>query len=76
MHAPRNVYACSKERIYFLNVFYDFIDSHGYRNLNYFNKPTRSGGPPDCHPNSRGMGILARHYIFLIHTKSFNPLGY
>ena len=67
---------CSKFHVLFLNVFYDFVTSQGFRNLMYFNGPIRPGGYPDCHPNARGMGILAHHYIYLIHTKRFNPLGY
>ena len=68
--------ACSKGHIFFLNVFYDFITNNGFRNMNYFSDPKRVGGIPDCHLNSRGMGILARHYLYIIHTKRFNPLGF
>ena len=30
----------------------------------------------DIHPNRRGMGVLARAYIYFIHSRWFNPMGY
>ncbi len=83
-HVVRNVLAmncllfrlCIKYKLFYLDVMHSFLNEYGSRNLRLFpafNKGTKSW---DIHPNARGMGVLARHYIFLIHSKRFNPLGY
>ena len=53
-----------------------FIDRYGHRNKLLFPTFDESKNTFDIHPNKKGMGILARFYIFLIHSKWFNPLGY
>ena len=62
---------CSSERLYYLNVFSEFLDMHGFKNKSLFEKRGLS-----VHPNVLGMGRLARHYINVIHEKRFNPLVY
>ena len=60
---------------FFLDVFNSFIDYKGYRDDRLFAKLNLE--KPDIHPNKRGLGVLARRYIFIIRTKfRFNPLGY
>ena len=61
---------CKTERFYYLNVFNDFLDNHGYKNVKLFDKVI------PVHPNPAGMGRLARHYINVIHNRQFNPLAY
>ncbi len=67
---------CSKNKILFIDVFSSFLNRFGYRNFLLFPKYNIEKKLWDIHPNARGMGVLARHYLFLIHSKYFNPLGY
>ena len=62
---------CQFEQFYYMNVIPSFIDRWGlYRNNDLFNSSIR-----DVHPNKRGMGVLAKFYLFVIHNKRFNPLA-
>ena len=61
---------CVKNRIFYVNVFHSFLDSKGCKRNPYL-FPTEES---NCHPNPRGMGVLAKIYIFLIHSRRFNPL--
>ena len=68
---------CSRYHVLYLDVFWDFLTYSGFRSTELF--PTKKNiitGLYDIHPNSRGMGVLAKNYIFLIHSRRFNPLGY
>ena len=67
---------CSRYKLFFIDVFSSFLNSHGNRNLKLFPGYDNSMKLLDIHPNKRGMGVLAKHYIFLIHSKWFNPMGY
>ena len=67
---------CAKFHLFYLDIFGAFIDRFGHRNRLLFPKFDESKNIFDIHPNKKGMGILARFYIFLIHSKWFNPLGY
>ncbi len=67
---------CSKNRLLFVDVFSSFLNRYGHRNFLLFPKYDVDKKLWDIHPNARGMGVLARHYLFLIHSKWFNPLGY
>ena len=67
---------CSRYKIFYLDVFSSFLDSQGLMNTRLFPPPNAAKGRVDIHPNSKGMGVLARHYIFLIHSRWFNPLAY
>ena len=67
---------CSRLKIFYIDVFRSFLNDHGSRNLTLFPSYDSSKHIWDIHPNKKGMGVLARHYIFLIHSKWFNPLGY
>ena len=67
---------CSKYKLFYLDVFSSFLSSWGDRNYQLFPKYSVESKKWDIHPNARGMGVLARHYIFLIHSAWFNPLGY
>lgn len=59
---------CIYEKMYFINVFPQFLDHKGQFRDSYLFK---SAG--DIHPNNRGMGVLAKWYIFTIHNNRFNP---
>ena len=62
---------CAFEHFYYMNVIPSFIDKWGmYRNNDLFNRSLR-----DVHPNKRGMGVLAKFYLFVIHNRTFNPLA-
>ena len=82
MHIGRNVIAmnnmlfnlCSRYKIFYLDVFGSFLNRFGGTDLGLF--PEKVGDRIDIHPNPKGMGLLARHYKYLIHSKRFNPLGY
>lgn len=67
---------CSRFKIFFIDVFRSFLNYHGNRNLHLFPAYDSIKKIWDIHPNKKGLGVLARHYIFLIHSKWFNPLGY
>lgn len=83
-HTERNVmsmnymiyYLCSKFKMFYMDVFYDFLNYNGTRNERLFPKFNVTKKSFDIHPNARGYGVLARFYIFLIHSRWFNPQGY
>ena len=54
-----------------MNLFCEFVGNDGLRFKEYYPNNIK-----DIHPNKRGVGALARHYIYIIHSKKFNPLGY
>ena len=61
---------CTFDRLFYLNVFREFLDKYGFKNSYLFEKRS------PVHPNQHGMGRLARHYINIIHDRRFNPLAY
>ena len=67
---------CSKYRLFFVDAFSYFLNRFGNRNVYLFPKFDERKQFFDIHPNPKGMGVLARQYIFLIHSKRFNPLAY
>ncbi len=67
---------CSKYKLFYLDVLPSFLNRFGDRNSRLFPAYNVANKSWDIHPNARGMGVLARHYIYLIHSKRFNPLGY
>ena len=67
---------CSKFHLYYLDVFRSFLNHWGYRNDRLFPEFDAKKLCFDIHPNVRGMGVLARRYIYIIHSRWFNPLGY
>ena len=67
---------CSKHRLFFIDAFTCFLNGYGNRNLNLFPKWDESRKFYDIHPNSKGMGVLARQYIFLIHSNRFSIMAY
>ena len=58
------------QQFYYLNVFLEFLDNFGHKNKSLFEREI------PVHPNPRGMGRLARHYINVIHDRRFNPVAY
>lgn len=63
---------CSHAHFYYMNILNFFLDERGAtRNCTLFNVSDR-----DVHPNKKGLGVLARFYIFHIHSRRFNPLAY
>ena len=83
-HTVRNVLSmnslifdlCSRFRLFYLDIFGAFLNSYGHRNNSLFPKFDEVKRSFDIHPNSKGMGVLAKRYIYLIHSRRFNPLGY
>ena len=83
-HTPNNVLAmnnlifnlCSRFRLFYLDIFHAFLDRYGVINFRLFPKYDEVNKCFDIHPNSKGMGVLAKFYIYLIHSRRFNPLGY
>ena len=67
---------CSRYRLYYIDVFRSFLNPRNNRNLDLFPAYDNAKKFWDIHPNAKGMGVLAKHYIFLIHSKWFNPQGY
>ena len=58
---------CRSEKVYILDVFRSFLEG-GFRDPLLFNNDIR-----DCHPNRRGIGLLARFYIQKIRSTKFDP---
>ena len=60
---------CVSEKIIYKDFFAGFVDRWSGDRLDYLFE--------DCvHPNRRGMGIIAKEYIRLLHRNAFNPLAY
>ena len=62
---------CMYRRCHYIDVFESFLapplwDCPRLRSNTLFDAS-------DIHPNTRGLGVLARHYIFALHSKYFNP---
>ena len=79
-NTPRNIESfnkilfdvCLYKRFYYIDAFYSFLQPRYWgrpqlRNEQLFNIN-------DIHPNARGLGILARFYIFALTSRYFNPL--
>lgn len=82
INTPRNIHSfnkilfdiCTYKRFYYLNVIHSFLqpvswDCPQLRNEALFNVN-------DIHPNKRGLGLLARFYIYALTNRYFNPLVY
>ena len=67
---------CSRNRLYFIDAFRLYVDNFGRRILSLFPSGNTKDRVIDIHPNSRGVGVMAKNLIFLVHSKWFNPLGY
>ena len=67
---------CSRFRLFYLNIFHAFLNQQGCINTRLFPGYDIEKKCFDIHPNKRGMGVLARCYIFIIHSKWFNPEGF
>ena len=66
---------CSRYKLFYIDAFRLFVDNFGCRILNLFPKVEKNE-KLDIHPDKKGMGVMARNIIFLIHSNWFNPLGY
>ena len=62
--------------MFYMDVFPNFLNYDFTRNVMLFPKFDEVKRAFDIHPNARGFGVLARSYIFLIHSRWFNPKGY
>ncbi len=67
---------CSRFRMFYLNIFHAFLDHKGCINTRLFPGYDSNKKCFDIHPNKRGMGVLAKFYIYIIHSKWFNPEGF
>jgi alkylated DNA repair dioxygenase AlkB len=67
---------CSRFKLFYLDILVQFLNKYGYRNDSLFPKYDAFRKSFDIHPNAKGYGILAKCYIYLIHSRRFNPLGY
>ena len=63
---------CSYEHIYYMDIFGHFLNEWGSARSRTLFPSSIS----DVHPNSRGMGKLAKFYIHVIHNRRFNPVGF
>ena len=66
----------SRYKLYFIDAFRLYVDNFGRRILSLFPSGNTKDRVIDIHPNSRGMGVMAKNLIFLIHSKWCNPFGY
>ena len=62
-------HVCVHERVYMIDIFRTFL-FRGYRHHMFFPKNVN-----DIHPNRRGLGVFARKYIDIIHSRHFDPLN-
>ena len=67
---------CSRFKLFYLDVFGCFLDNFGNRDKYLFPDFDNIRNIYDIHPNAKGMGVLAKCYIYCIHSRWFNPLGY
>ena len=58
---------CYEFKVFYINVFKDFLDSNGNRNNFLFKHP--------LHPKDKAMGLIAIKYIHILHprTHGFDP---
>ena len=66
---------CSFTKTFYFDIFskfliYDYSSGYSFRDELLFINSN------NIHFNKRGLGILARCYLHLIHSNHFNPLGY
>ena len=66
---------CSYMKIYYLDVFKKFLVFNLMRGC-YLRRESLFVNKYNVHLNKLGLCILASNYIRLIHSTSFNPLGY
>ena len=69
-------YTCSRFKLFYMDIFGSFLNINGSINPYLFPKYDETKKSFDIHPNKRGMGVLAKAYIYIIHSKWFNPMGY
>ena len=62
-------HVCVHERVYMIDIFRTFL-FRGYRHHMLFPNNVN-----DIHPNRRGLGVLARKYIDIIHSRHFDLLN-
>ena len=67
---------CSRFKLFYLDVFPAFLGARDYRNEKLFPTFDSVKKSYDIHPNARGNGVLASFYIYYIHSKRFNPVGF
>jgi len=67
---------CSRFKLYYINVLSIFLNASGYRDSRLFPEFDKIKNEFNIHPNKRGMGVLAKVYIYFIHSRWFNPMGY
>ena len=69
---------CSNKKVFYLNCFSMFLVPT--RNGDYLRYEPLFCGPtntlPNIHPNNRGLALIARKYLSLIHNRKFDPLAY
>lgn len=61
---------CMVNHMYYIDCVESFLGPDGFRSEYLFHNIY------NIHPNNRGLSILARIYLRLIHSRKFNPLGY
>ena len=66
---------CTFTKAYFNDVFEKFLE-YDYYSDSFYRKDSLFIRCPNIHLNKRGLVILAKHYLKLIHSNRFNPLGY
>ena len=66
---------CSYTSSYLLDIFDDFLCLNLHTG-NYFRRESLFVNASNIHPNKRGLGVLAKSYLRVIHSNRFNPFGY
>ena len=66
---------CKFTKNFFLDVFQRFLE-YDYFSESFYRDESLFLNNPNIHLNKRGLGILAKSYLKLIHSNQFNPLGY
>ena len=67
---------CSRYKLFYIDMFRAFFNHHGYRDETLFPAFDAKKQRSDIHPNAKGKGVMARIYIYRIHSRWFNPMGY
>ena len=61
---------CMINNMYYIDCVEPFLGPDGFRSEYLFHNRD------NIHPNNRGLSVLAKIYLRLIHSRKFNPLGY
>ena len=71
---------CSISKVFYINLFDMFLSRNRFgtwlRAEQLYCNNVDKNGSINIHPNRHGWSLIARQYLSIIHSRSFNPIGY